>query len=89
MTKILLPALGETIYMSLASTFFAVVIGFILAIVLILTSKGGLRENLKVYSILDVLINTLRSFPFIILAFSMWFLFANPFIGAAQSAIGG
>jgi D-methionine transport system permease protein len=53
--------------MSLASTFFAVVIGFILAIVLILTSKGGLRENLKIYSILDVVINTLRSFPFIIL----------------------
>lgn len=67
MTDILLPALGETVYMSLVSTFFAVVIGFFLAIVLILTSKDGLRENLKVYSILDVVINTLRSFPFIIL----------------------
>lgn len=67
MTEILLPALGETIYMSLVSTFFAVVIGFILAIILILTSSGGLRENQKIYSILDVIINTLRSFPFIIL----------------------
>jgi len=67
MTDILLPALGETVYMSLVSTFFAVLIGFALAIVLILTSKDGLRENLKVYSILDVVINTLRSFPFIIL----------------------
>lgn len=67
MTDILLPALGETVYMSLVSTFFAVVIGFLLAIVLILTSKDGLRENLKVYAILDVVINTLRSFPFIIL----------------------
>lgn len=67
MFDILLPALGETAYMSLLSTFFAVVIGFMLAIVLILTSKGGLRHNLKVYSILDVVINTLRSFPFIIL----------------------
>lgn len=67
MFDILLPALGETAYMSLVSTFFAVVIGFMLAIVLILTSKGGLRQNLKVYSILDVVINTLRSFPFIIL----------------------
>lgn len=67
MVDILLPALGETVYMSFVSTFFAVVIGFFLAIVLILTSKGGLRENLKVYSVLDVVINTLRSFPFIIL----------------------
>lgn len=67
MMNILLPALGETIYMSLVSTAFAVIIGFGLAIILMLTSKGGLRENIKVYSILDVLINTLRSFPFIIL----------------------
>ncbi|MGK0256197.1 MAG: D-methionine transport system permease protein [Arcobacteraceae bacterium] len=67
MTDILLPALGETMYMSLVSTFFAVVIGFALAIILILTSKGGLRENQTIYSTLDVVINTLRSFPFIIL----------------------
>lgn len=67
MTDILLPALGQTVYMSLVSTFLAVVIGFMLAIVLMLTSKGGLRENQTVYSILDVVINTLRSFPFIIL----------------------
>lgn len=65
--KILFPALGETIYMSLVSTFFAVVIGFFLAIMLVLTSKNGLRENLKFYSVLDVVVNTLRSFPFIIL----------------------
>jgi F-type H+-transporting ATPase subunit c len=29
----------------------------------------------------------MESFPFIILAFAMWFLFANPFVGALQSAI--
>lgn len=28
----------------------------------------------------------MESFPFIILAFAMWFLFANPFVGALQSA---
>lgn len=67
MVDILLPALGETVYMSFVATFFAVVIGFALAIVLMLTSKGGLRQNIPVYSVLDVVINTLRSFPFIIL----------------------
>ena len=29
----------------------------------------------------------MESFPFIILAFAMWFLFANSFIGAMQAAI--
>ena len=67
MVDILLPALGETIYMSIVSTFLAVVIGFGLAIVLVLTSKNGLKENVTIYTILDVIINTLRSFPFIIL----------------------
>ncbi|MDZ7818170.1 MAG: methionine ABC transporter permease [Aliarcobacter sp.] len=67
MTDILFNALGETIYMSFVSTLFAVVIGFFLAIILTLTSKDGLKENLKVYATLDVVINTLRSFPFIIL----------------------
>ncbi|CAK0747063.1 ATP synthase subunit c [Gammaproteobacteria bacterium] len=28
----------------------------------------------------------MESFPFIILAFGMWFLFANPFVGALQAA---
>jgi len=31
----------------------------------------------------------MESFPFIILAFAMWFLFANPFVGAMQAAMGG
>ena len=31
----------------------------------------------------------MESFPFIILAFAMWFLFANPFVGALKAAVGG
>jgi F-type H+-transporting ATPase subunit c len=31
----------------------------------------------------------MEAFPMIVLGISMWFVFANPFIGAAQSAIGG
>ncbi|MEA3412686.1 MAG: F0F1 ATP synthase subunit C [Pseudomonadota bacterium] len=31
----------------------------------------------------------MEAFPFIVLGISMWFIFANPFIGAAQSALGG
>ncbi|EIJ35554.1 F0F1 ATP synthase subunit C [Thiothrix nivea] len=31
----------------------------------------------------------MEAFPMIVLGISMWFIFANPFIGAAQSAMGG
>lgn len=65
--KILLPAIGETLYMSLTATFLAVLLGFIPAIMLILSDADGLKPNAKLYRTLDVLINTLRSFPFIIL----------------------
>ncbi len=30
----------------------------------------------------------MEAFPMIVLGISMWFIFANPFIGAAKSAIG-
>jgi F-type H+-transporting ATPase subunit c len=31
----------------------------------------------------------MEAFPMIVLGIAMWFVFANPFIGAAQSAVGG
>lgn len=65
--KILLPALGETLFMVLVSTALAVLIGFIPAIVMIITHKNGLKPNEAVYNVLDIIINILRSFPFIVL----------------------
>ncbi|HHH45563.1 MAG TPA: F0F1 ATP synthase subunit C [Thiotrichales bacterium] len=31
----------------------------------------------------------MEAFPMIVLGISMWFIFANPFIGAAKNAMGG
>ncbi len=31
----------------------------------------------------------MEAFPMIVLGIAMWFIFANPFIGAAKSVIGG
>ncbi|AKA72166.1 methionine ABC transporter permease [Clostridium scatologenes] len=70
--EILLPALLETIQMVLISTFLAVAIGFIPAIILVLTDEGGLKPNKFVYKVLDFIINTLRSFPFLILMISIF-----------------
>ncbi|GFZ31131.1 methionine ABC transporter permease [Clostridium zeae] len=64
---VLVPALGKTLYMVIISTIIASILGFILAIVLIVTDKNGLKPNKVIYSILDFIINIFRSFPFIIL----------------------
>ncbi|MBU5482872.1 ABC transporter permease [Clostridium sp. MSJ-11] len=65
--EILISALKETVFMVGYSTIFAVIIGFILAIVLVVTDDKGLKPNKFIYGILDLFINILRSFPFIIL----------------------
>jgi D-methionine transport system permease protein len=67
MSEILVKALQETAIMVFLSTFFAIIIGFIPAIILILTSPEGLKPNKFIYKTLDFIVNTLRSFPFVIL----------------------
>lgn len=57
----------ETLYMSLISTALAFIIGLGLAVILVLSRKGGLMPNPALYRCLDIVVNTLRSFPFIIL----------------------
>lgn len=69
--EILIQGLKETVYMVGYSTIFAVILGFILAIILILTDENGLKPNKFIYGILDLIINVLRSFPFIILMIAM------------------
>lgn len=70
--EVLLIALGQTLYMTAVSTLFSVIIGFILAIVLVITDEKGLNPNKTIYGILDLIINVLRSFPFIILMIAIF-----------------
>lgn len=65
--KILLPAINETLYMVFYSALFAIIIGFILATILTVTSDNGLKPNKAIYRTLDFIINILRSVPFVIL----------------------
>ena len=67
MNQIIGKALIETLEMVFVSTTFAVILGFIPAIILTVTAKDGLRPNKIIYAILDLIINTLRSFPVLIL----------------------
>lgn len=66
-TQVLLPNLISTLIMVIVSSLIATIIGFALAVVLIITNKKGLAPNAKVYRLLDFIVNIIRSFPFIIL----------------------
>jgi D-methionine transport system permease protein len=61
----LLTATGETLYMVCTSTFFAVLLGLPLGIVLY--SSKRIKPNPKLHKALSALINIFRSIPFIIL----------------------
>lgn len=56
-----------TLYMTLVSTLFAYVIGLPMGITLVITAEKGLRPHKIVYKILDIIVNIVRSIPFLIL----------------------
>lgn len=61
-------AVWETLYVTLLSTFFAFLIGLPLGVLLVVGGKGGIRPLPQpLMRTLDVLINILRSVPFLIL----------------------
>ncbi len=66
-TGIIAPSIGATLRMLTASMFFAFIFGFILAYFLVLYGPQGLRPNKTKYKILSFVVNSVRSFPIIIL----------------------
>ncbi len=58
---------GETVYMVGISLFIGALIGIPLALALVITRPGGLNPNAVIYGILNVVVNVIRSLPFIIL----------------------
>lgn len=67
MAELIIPSLLETLYMVFFSTFFSLVIGFPLGIILVITEKNNIWEKPALNKVLNSIINVLRSFPFIIL----------------------
>ena len=59
--------LWNTIYMVVVSTFFAVLIGLPIGVLLTIASKGHLKEQPCFYKTLETIVNIGRSFPFAIL----------------------
>lgn len=60
-------SLAETGYMMIVSLLAAVLIGLPLGMIVYLTERGGIAENRAVYTIANLYINVVRSFPFLLL----------------------
>ena len=64
---LLTKALGETIYMVIVSMFIASVIGVPLGVLIHITARGQILENIFVNQTVGSVVNAVRSIPFIIL----------------------
>ncbi|MBB5537638.1 methionine ABC transporter permease [Rhizobium giardinii] len=67
MLELLMQSLWETILMTAASGVISLVFGLPLGLALVITSRGGIAENLWLNGVLGAVINAFRSVPFIIL----------------------
>ena len=84
-------ALWETTYVTVLATLFAVIIGLPLGVLLVVGEKGGILPLPKwLMSTLNVIINLLRSIPFLILmimAFSLARLIVGTTVGTTASIV--
>ncbi len=69
--EMLLIGLGETLYMTLISTLFAYLIGLPVGILLVVTSKDGIKPAPALNQVVGVIVNILRSVPFLILLIAL------------------
>ncbi|WP_371482891.1 methionine ABC transporter permease [Kitasatospora sp. NBC_00315] len=67
MLELIKPATVETFQMVGIATLATILIGLPLGILLVLTAKGGLLENLPVTKVIGAVVNVGRSLPFVIL----------------------
>ena len=81
-------ALGVGIILAFAGGFSALGWGLIMGMYLEgIARQPEMRPQLLGQSLFSG--GLMEAFPMIVLGMSMWFIFANPFIGAAKSALAG
>jgi D-methionine transport system permease protein len=83
-------ATWETIYMVIISTVLAYLMGRPLGVILVITEKGHILENIPLNQILGFIVNVFRSIPFIIfliLVIPLTKLLVGGFIGTVASMV--
>ena len=85
--SMLIEATGTSVYMTLASTLMAYVIGLPIGILLVVCAPGGLKPKAVLYKILDFIVNITSSIPFLILATPLARLVTGKSYGANATII--
>lgn len=67
MTIMMWDGVKETLFMTLLSTLFGYILGVPMGIALAVTDRNGIKPNVIIYKVLDVIANIVRSIPFLIL----------------------
>lgn len=67
LVDLLWEGLRQTLYMLIWSSLFAILLGLLLGVTLVATEKGGVLDNRPIHKIVSLVINGIRSLPFIIL----------------------
>ncbi|ABO51159.1 binding-protein-dependent transport systems inner membrane component [Desulforamulus reducens MI-1] len=67
----IIKATWDTFYMTMVSVILSSVLGIPLGVILVITDKGHIKENLALNRVLGSIINIFRSFPFIILLLAL------------------
>lgn len=66
--QLILPAIIVTIRLVFVTMLICIIFGFVLGCLMVLTHPSkGLRPNNKIYAPLSIIINSIRSFPFVLL----------------------
>lgn len=90
MTGRVLLATWETIYMVAISTGLAYVVGLPLGVILVVTEKGHIAENIAFNRVLAAIVNAVRSIPFIIfliIVIPLTQIIVGTYIGTAASIV--
>ena len=65
--RILQPAFTATIQMVVITTIVGTILGFLIAVILLVSNVNGIHPNKYVYGFVSFIVNVIRSFPFLIL----------------------
>lgn len=63
----IIESIWETLYMTAFTALIAGVLGILLGVTLVVTARGGILENQRIYNFLERAVNVFRSVPFIIM----------------------
>lgn len=69
---IVIPAIYETVYMVFFSSLFSIAIGLVMGIVLYVTEKGNILQNVFINKVLGTIVNIGRSVPFVIMMIAVF-----------------